>query len=45
MLEQAGVAKSRRIKECQVQISRGLVSGTKKDAMVAELDALVASAW
>ncbi|ORY59078.1 Pep3/Vps18/deep orange family-domain-containing protein [Pseudomassariella vexata] len=44
VLEQAGVAKSRRIKECQVQISRGLVSGAKKDAMVAELDALVAAA-
>lgn len=45
VLEQAGVGKSRRIKECQVQISKGLVSGAKKDAMVAELDALVASAW
>ncbi|KAI2636463.1 Pep3/Vps18/deep orange family-domain-containing protein [Hypomontagnella submonticulosa] len=44
VLEQAGVARSRRIKECQVQISKGLVSGAKKDAMVAELDALVASA-
>jgi hypothetical protein len=45
VLEQAGVSKSKRIKECQVQISKGLVSGSKKDAMVAELDALVASAW
>ncbi|KAI0011782.1 Pep3/Vps18/deep orange family-domain-containing protein [Xylariaceae sp. FL0662B] len=45
VLEQAGVSKSRRIKECQVQISKGLVNGAKKDAMVAELDALVASAW
>ncbi|KAI1074678.1 Pep3/Vps18/deep orange family-domain-containing protein [Whalleya microplaca] len=44
VLEQAGVGKSRRIKECQVSISKGLVSGSKKDAMVAELDALVASA-
>lgn len=44
VLEQAGVSKSRRIKECQVSISKGLVSGTQKDAMVAELDALVASA-
>lgn len=44
VLKQAGVAKSKRIKECQVQISKGLVSGSKKDAMVAELDALVASA-
>jgi hypothetical protein len=45
VLEQAGVGKSRRIKECQVAISKGLVSGVQKDAMVAELDALVASAW
>ncbi|KAJ3578361.1 hypothetical protein NPX13_g2204 [Xylaria arbuscula] len=44
VLEQAGVSKSRRIKECQVSISKGLVSGPQKDAMVAELDALVASA-
>ncbi|KAK5629705.1 hypothetical protein RRF57_005420 [Xylaria bambusicola] len=45
VLEQAGVSKSRRIKECQISISKGLVSGPQKDAMVAELDALVASAW
>ncbi|KAI1200489.1 vacuolar protein sorting protein-like protein DigA [Nemania serpens] len=44
VLEQAGVSKSRRIKECQVAISKGLVNGAQKDAMVAELDALVASA-
>lgn len=45
VLEQAGVSKSRRIRECQVQISKGLVSGPKRDAMIAELDSLVASAW
>ncbi|KAI0202177.1 vacuolar protein sorting protein-like protein DigA [Astrocystis sublimbata] len=44
VLEQAGVSKSRRIRECQVSISKGLVSGAQKDVMVAELDALVASA-
>ncbi|GAP86433.1 putative vacuolar membrane protein pep3 protein [Rosellinia necatrix] len=44
VLEQAGVSKSRRIRECQISISKGLVSGAQKDAMVAELDALVASA-
>lgn len=44
VLEQAGVGKSKRIKECQVQISKGLVSGAKRDAMIAELDSLVASA-
>jgi hypothetical protein len=45
VLEQAGVGKSRRIKDCQVQISKGLVSGAKREAMIAELDSLVASAW
>jgi vacuolar protein sorting-associated protein 18 len=45
VLEQAGISKSRRIKECQVQISKGLVSGAKREAMIAELDSLVASAW
>ncbi|KAI0128878.1 putative vacuolar protein sorting-associated protein [Xylariales sp. AK1849] len=44
VVEQSGVGRSKRIKECQVQINKGLVSGAKKTAMVAELDALVASA-
>ncbi|UKZ81298.1 hypothetical protein TrVFT333_009070 [Trichoderma virens FT-333] len=44
VLEQAGVAKSNRIKELQMQIHKGLVSGTQREAVVAELDALVASA-
>ncbi|KLU83536.1 vacuolar membrane protein pep3, partial [Magnaporthiopsis poae ATCC 64411] len=43
VMEQAGVVKSRRIKELQVQISKGLVTGTKKEDMIAELDALVAA--
>lgn len=45
VLEQSGEAKAKRIRQCQVQISKGLVSGEKRDAMIAELDALVASAW
>lgn len=45
VLEQAGVSKSARIKDLQVQIHRGLVSGPKREAVVAELDSLVASAW
>ncbi|KAK3692065.1 putative vacuolar protein sorting-associated protein [Podospora appendiculata] len=44
VLEQVGAGKGKRIRECQVQISRGLVSGAKRDAMVAELDSLVAAA-
>ena len=45
VLEQSGTAKAKRIRECQVQISKGLVGGEKREAMIAELDALVASAW
>lgn len=45
ILEQAGVGKSSRIKELQMQIHKGLVSGVKREAVVAELDSLVASAW
>ncbi|KAK3295589.1 Pep3/Vps18/deep orange family-domain-containing protein [Chaetomium fimeti] len=44
VLEQSGAAKARRIRECQVQISKGMVGGEKREAMIAELDALVASA-
>lgn len=45
VLEQAGMSKSSRIKELQMQIHRGTVSGAKREAVVAELDSLVASAW
>ncbi len=45
VLEQSTQAVSRKIKELQIQITKGLVSGSKKDTMIAELDALVASAW
>lgn len=45
VLEQAGVGKSSRIRELQVQIHKGTVTGAQRDAVVAELDALVASAW
>lgn len=45
VLEQAGVGKSGRIKELQTQIHKGVVTGAKREAVVAELDSLVASAW
>lgn len=45
VLEQAGMGKASRIRELQMQIHKGLVSGTQREAVVAELDALVASAW
>ncbi|GKT95558.1 vacuolar protein sorting protein [Colletotrichum tofieldiae] len=44
VLEQAGVGTSKRIRELQVQISKGLVNGAKREAMITELDSLVASA-
>ncbi|KAF7550211.1 hypothetical protein G7046_g8082 [Stylonectria norvegica] len=44
VLEQAGVGTSSRVRELQMQIHKGLVSGAKRDAVVAELDSLVASA-
>ncbi|KAI1246813.1 hypothetical protein MGN70_010696 [Eutypa lata] len=42
VLEAAGPARARRIRDCQVQISRGLVEGERKEEVVRELDALVA---
>lgn len=45
VLEAAGPARARRIRDCQVQISRGLVEGARKEELVAELDALVAGSW
>ncbi|KAI5459961.1 Pep3/Vps18/deep orange family-domain-containing protein [Mariannaea sp. PMI_226] len=44
VVEQAGAVTSTRIRELQVQIHKGLVSGAQREAVVAELDALVASA-
>jgi vacuolar protein sorting-associated protein 18 len=45
VLKQSGAGMSSRIKELQVQIHKGLVTGPKREALVAELDALVGSAW
>lgn len=45
VLEQSGMGKSARIKDLQVQIHKGLVTGPQREAVVAELDSLVASAW
>ncbi|KAK7749239.1 tethering complex subunit [Diatrype stigma] len=42
VLEAAGPARARRIRDCQVLISRGLVEGERKEEVVRELDALVA---
>jgi hypothetical protein len=44
-MEQVGLGKSKKIKELQMSISKGMVAGTKRDAAIAELDGLVAAAW
>ncbi|QPH16509.1 hypothetical protein C2857_001176 [Epichloe festucae Fl1] len=44
VLEQSGYGNSKKIRSLQTQIHKGVVSGAKRDAVVAELDALVASA-
>ena len=45
VMEQVGVGKSKRIREVQKLVSAGIVVGARRDAAIAELDALVASAW
>jgi hypothetical protein len=45
VLEQVGASKARRIKEVQGAVSRGILTGAKRDEAIAELDALVASSW
>ncbi|KAI9807325.1 MAG: hypothetical protein M1833_000068 [Piccolia ochrophora] len=43
VMEQAGAGKGRRIKELQMDISRGLSGGTKREKAVKELDTLIAA--
>lgn len=45
VLKQAGVGKGKRIRECQGMITKGLVQGERREAIVRELDGLIASAW
>ena len=45
VMEQVGMGKGKKIRELQMSISKGMVTGAKRDAAVAELDGLVASAW
>src|SRR6201996_3664518 len=45
VMEQIGAGKSKRIKELQMAVSKGMLIGAKRDAAIAELDGLVASAW
>lgn len=45
VMEQAGVAKSKKIRELQAMVSKGVVTGSKREKAIAELDALVAASW
>lgn len=45
VMEQVGFSKSRKIKELQMSISKGMVAGSRREAAIVELDGLVASAW
>jgi hypothetical protein len=45
VMEQVGLGKGKRIRELQGQISKGLLTGSKRERAIAELDGLVASAW
>ncbi|KAL5612787.1 hypothetical protein BROUX41_004129 [Berkeleyomyces rouxiae] len=44
VLEMSGMAVGSRIRELQIHVTKGLVTGSRREAMVAELDGLVASA-
>ncbi|KAI9721508.1 MAG: hypothetical protein M1812_002270 [Candelaria pacifica] len=43
VVEQAGMGKGRRIRELQLEVSRGVSTGSKRERAIRELDALVAS--
>jgi hypothetical protein len=43
--EQAGVGKSKRIRELQTLVNRGIEMGAQREKAIAELDALVAASW
>ena len=45
VLAQAGVAKSRQIKELQAEVGKGVTAGRLREKAIAELDALIASSW
>jgi hypothetical protein len=45
VMEQVGLGKSKRIRELQGLISKGMLAGAQRERAVAELDGLVASAW
>jgi len=45
VMEQVGVGKSKRIRELQTAITKGIVSGARRERAIQELDGLVAGSW
>lgn len=45
VIEHAGVGKGRRIKELQMEVSRGMRTGSQRERAIKELDSLVAASW
>jgi vacuolar protein sorting-associated protein 18 len=45
VMEQVGVGKSKRIRELQTAITKGMISGVKRERAIQELDGLVAGSW
>ena len=45
VIELAGITKGRRITELQMEVSKGVSLGSKREKAIRELDALVGSAW
>lgn len=45
VVEQAGVAKGRRIRELQMEVTKGTSAGARRERAARELDELVAEAW
>ncbi|KAI9862891.1 MAG: hypothetical protein M1813_004063 [Trichoglossum hirsutum] len=45
VLAQAGVARSRKIKELQMEVGKGVTAGRLREKAIAELDAQIASSW
>lgn len=45
VMEQVSIGKSKRIIELQMAISKGIITGAKRDRAIQELDGLVAGAW
>jgi vacuolar protein sorting-associated protein 18 len=45
VMKQAGMGKSKKIKDLQTDISRGLTAGAAREKAIGELDSLIAASW